>query len=109
MIKRDIVYTAIIDSNDKIPLLRRFSSTGQRLLDMALSDPESHFIIDDSRLGILTMKYFEKSYFRNALIYHTGDKPKYNTKTPLRTIGNFTSESEVKAAMLNDAFLKIII
>lgn len=107
------VFCAIISGrNNPKPLIDRFSSSGISLIDEQMSNPHVHFLIDDSVLGVMIMRFFKQHFFRNAVIYHTGEKPRYNMRPvelAFKTRGSFISEAEVKAAMIADSTMTIVI
>jgi hypothetical protein len=72
-------------------------------LEKILEDPNAQILITDSSgCGILTSRYLKNNYYRNAIIYHLGDKPKHNLgNLPVR--GGFISKAECTAQMMMDA------
>ena len=103
-------YCAVVEgSATQPPLRQRFAFTGQVLLEKYISNADIHFLIDDSLLGILTMRYFEHVGVRKVTIYHTGDKPRFNLSVPFKTRNDFASSAEVKAALLADSTITVLV
>lgn len=91
---------------------QRFASNGQLLLESHISDPLTHFIVDDTLVGILAMRFFERHSVRKVTVYHVGEKPRFNltgVAPPYPTRNDFDTQAEIKAAMLSESSITIFV
>lgn len=81
----------------------RFVVEVSPILEEILDDPEAHVIFSDLPGGnIYIARILKGHYYRNAIIYHTGETPRFNLSN-LPTKGGFIDSNEVIGALIKDA------
>lgn len=86
----------------------QFSSIASILEDI-LDEVDSKIILTDlGPGGVLVARYLKRRYYRNAVLYHIGDKPRVNIAN-LPTKGGFSSAKECLESVMNssDSVIKL--
>ena len=72
-------------------------------LEIILEDPDASILLTDlPGVGIYTARYLLSQHYRNATVYHVGEKPRQNIAN-LNLCGGFKTRSEAKAKMILDS------
>ncbi len=81
----------------------KFSVNIIPVLERILEDPNAQILFSDLSGGnIYISRYLREYYYRNAVLYHIGEKPRINlANLPMK--GGFNTAKEVINALFRDA------
>jgi hypothetical protein len=83
--------------------ISKFSVKITPILEKIIDRPDVCIIFSDiSSGGVYINRFLKGHYYRNAVIYHVGDKPRINLSN-LLTKGGFSDAENVKEAIIRDS------
>ncbi len=84
--------------------LKKYTST----LEEILEDPHAQILLTDlPGCGIYIARYLKERYYRNAVLYHVGGKPRVNIAS-LPTKGGFDNPEECKLQIIKNGDIVIV-